>query len=100
MLSRWWKRLTAFGRTARAGPLQVLDGRGQAFTIGLKNRETFAWIGEFSSGLVSDVDFDLDKQLPGLLKNASQVNKELRLFFLGCGADDPRTRASLVWLIF
>ena len=65
-------------------------GGGQAFTIGLKNRETFAWVGEFSSGLVSDVDFDLDKHLPGLLKNASQVNKELRLFFLGCGADDPR----------
>ena len=65
-------------------------GGGQAFTIGLKNLDSFAWVGEFSSGLVSTVDFDIDKHLPGFLKNASHINEKLRFFFLGCGTDDPR----------
>jgi enterochelin esterase family protein len=40
-------------------------GGGQAFTIGLRNLDAFAWVGEFSSGLVSDADFDLETHLPG-----------------------------------
>ena len=32
-------------------------GGGQAFTIGLKHMDLFAWVGEFSSGLVSDTEF-------------------------------------------
>jgi enterochelin esterase family protein len=34
-------------------------GGGQAFTIGLKHLDLFAWVGEFSSGLVSDTEFRL-----------------------------------------
>jgi len=61
-------------------------GGGQAFTIGLKHPELFAWVGEFSSGLVSDKDFRADKYLPGVYDNASK----LRLLYLSCGTEDPR----------
>ena len=65
-------------------------GGGQAFTIGLKHLDLFAWVGEFSSGLVSDTDFHLDKYLPGFLDDPAAVNKKLRLFYLSCGTLDPR----------
>ena len=42
-------------------------GAGQAFTIGLNNLDTFAWIGEFSSGMLSRTpevqEFDPEKSL-------------------------------------
>ncbi len=44
-------------------------GGGQAFTTGLKNLDKFAWVGEFSSGFVSDADFQLANHLPGFLEN-------------------------------
>jgi enterochelin esterase family protein len=70
-------------------------GGGQAFTIGLKNLETFAWVGQFSSGLVSDAEFNLEKHLPGFLSDASGVNQKLKFFFLGCGTEDPRYQGQL-----
>ena len=57
-------------------------GGGQAFTVGLKHLDTFAWVGQFSSGLVSDADFDLDKHLPGFLRDPASVNRRLKLLFL------------------
>lgn len=65
-------------------------GGGQAFTIGLKHLDLFAWVGEFSSGLVSDREFHLDKYLPGFLDHPDGVNKKLKLLFLSCGTEDPR----------
>jgi enterochelin esterase-like enzyme len=65
-------------------------GGGQAFTIGLQNLDRFAWVGEFSSGLVSDADFKIEKYQPGLTENIPSVNKKLRLLFLSCGSEDPR----------
>jgi enterochelin esterase-like enzyme len=65
-------------------------GGGQAFTIGLKHLDLFAWVGEFSSGLVSDTDFRLDKYLPGFLDHPGDINRKLKLLFLSCGAEDPR----------
>jgi enterochelin esterase-like enzyme len=65
-------------------------GGGQAFTIGLQHLDQFAWVGEFSSGLVSDADFRIEKYLPGLIENVPSVNKRLRLLFLSCGSEDPR----------
>jgi len=52
-------------------------GGGQAFTIGLKHLDQFAWVGEFSSGLVSDTDFRLDQHLPGFLDRPDDVNRKL-----------------------
>ena len=65
-------------------------GGGQAFTIGLKHLETFAWVGEFSSGLLSDTDFNLAKHLPGFLDDPARANQQLNLLFLSCGTEDPR----------
>ena len=45
-------------------------GGGQAFTIGLDHLDQFAWVGEFSSGLLSDADFRIEKYMPGLVENA------------------------------
>ncbi len=65
-------------------------GGGQAFTIGLKHLDLFAWVGEFSSGLVSDTDFNLGKYLPGFLDHPDDANRKLKLLFLSCGTQDPR----------
>ena len=65
-------------------------GGGQAFTMGLKHLDLFAWVGEFSSGLVSDTEFKLDKHLPGFLEHPDEVNRKLKLLFLSCGTEDPR----------
>jgi hypothetical protein len=43
------------------------------------------WVGEFSSGIVSDTEFHLDKYLPGFLDHPDDV-----LLFLSCGTEDPR----------
>ncbi len=70
-------------------------GGGQAFTIGLKNLDTFAWVAEFSSGLVSGADFDLHTYMPGLLEKPDDVNSRLRLLYLSCGTEDPRYAGQL-----
>ncbi len=65
-------------------------GGGQAFTMGLKHMDLFAWVGEFSSGLVSDAEFNLENYLPGFLDHPDEVNRKLKLLFLSCGTEDPR----------
>lgn len=65
-------------------------GGGQAFTIGLKHLDRFAWIGEFSSGLIGDADFRLERDFPDVVANSAEVNRKLRLLFLSCGTEDPR----------
>ena len=68
-------------------------GGGQSFTLGLRNLDKFAWVGEFSSGAFGLEGFDLEKQVPGFLRNPATVNRELKLLFLGCGTEDPRYEA-------
>jgi enterochelin esterase family protein len=68
-------------------------GGGQSFTLGLRNPDKFAWVGEFSSGAFTAKGFDLEKQVPGFLDNPASVNRELKLLFLGCGTEDPRYEA-------
>jgi enterochelin esterase family protein len=63
-------------------------GGGQSLVIGLRHPELFSWIGEFSSGLLSDKDFNMDTQWPGIM-NAS-LNNRVKLLWIGCGTDDPR----------
>jgi enterochelin esterase-like enzyme len=69
-------------------------GGGQAFVIGLNHPDTFAWVGEFSSGLLSDVNFKLDQQVPGA-REVSSLNQRLRLLWLACGTSDPRYNGHL-----
>lgn len=77
------------GRDSRAIAGLSMGG-GQAFTMGLKHLDQFAWIGEFSSGLLSDVDFRIETYLPEFASDAQRVNSQLRLLFLSCGTEDPR----------
>ena len=65
-------------------------GGGQACTIGLKHPNVFAWVGKFSSGLVGDKGFRLEKHLPGFVDHPDDVNRKLKLLFLSCGTEDPR----------
>ena len=80
---------TLAGRENRA-IVGLSMGGGQSFTIGLKNMDRFAYVGEFSSGLISDVTFDITKHLPGFIENPSVANSKLKLLYLSCGTDDPR----------
>lgn len=65
-------------------------GGGQAYIIGLRHQDKFAWVGEFSAGLLSDATFDINERAPGALNNPKMVNEKLKLLFIGCGTDDPR----------
>jgi enterochelin esterase family protein len=85
---------TAPGRDSRA-IVGLSMGGGQAFTIGLKNLDQFAWVGEFSSGLISAADFQLSKHIPGLLEDSAATNRRLKLLYLACGTDDPRINGQL-----
>ena len=70
-------------------------GGGQAFVMGLRNLDKFAWVGEFSAGLLSDKDFNVDTLLPGIV-TADNLNHKLKLFWIGVGKDDPRYPGHLV----
>lgn len=74
-------------------------GGGQAFIVGLGNKDTFASIGAFSTGLFGGIrppgggaaaTFDAEEHVPGLLANASAFNESLDLFYLSVGEQDPR----------
>lgn len=65
-------------------------GGGQSFVIGLRNLEKFSWIGEFSSGLLSAVEFAPEKYIPGFNSKAQEINDAVKLLWIACGTEDPR----------
>lgn len=65
-------------------------GGGQSYIIGLKNLDKFSYIGEFSSGLLSDAKFDINERVPGIFAKPELVNNNLNLLWIACGKDDPR----------
>ena len=69
-------------------------GGGQSFYIGLRSPEVFANVGVFSTGMFGGIQgaskFDLEKEVPGILSNTSGFNKNLDVFFISCGEQDPR----------
>ncbi|MES2455644.1 MAG: alpha/beta hydrolase-fold protein [Bacteroidota bacterium] len=65
-------------------------GGGQAYLMGLKHQDLFSYVGEFSSGLLSDAKFDVNERLPGVFDHPEPVNKNLKLLWIACGKDDPR----------
>ena len=60
-------------------------GGYQAMAIGLNNLPMFAYVGGFSSALVGP---SFDTVVQPFLANPEQANKQLKLFWLGVGADD------------
>jgi enterochelin esterase family protein len=92
LVDKNYRTLTGRDNRAIAG---LSMGGGQAFTIGLQHLDRFAWVGEFSSGVLSDADFRIEKYMPGLIENAADLNQRLRLLFLSCGSEDPRYQGQL-----
>ena len=87
--SRYRTRRDAEGR-AIAG---LSMGGGQAYVIGMRNPEKFAWIANFCAGLTSDASFSHEKY--GIaLGNPSEFNASNRLLWLSCGMQDPRYEGS------
>ena len=77
-------------------------GGGQAFFVGLGNKDKFASIGVFSTGLFGGIGggrggaggvggpFNAEEQMPGLLTNAKSFNNSLKMFYISVGEQDPR----------
>ena len=68
-------------------------GGGQSFYIGLKNPELFDWLGVFSSGIfggIPGVNFEPEKEIPGILTNSAYYNNNFKLFYMSVGEQDPR----------
>jgi enterochelin esterase family protein len=61
----------------------------------LNKLETFAWVGEFSSGIFGGTAGyaayeSMDKVAPGFYKDPAATNKKLKLLFFSVGTEDPR----------
>jgi len=69
-------------------------GGGQSFYIGLRDPEVFANVGVFSTGMFGGIrgasNFDLEKEVPGMLTDTKTFNSQFDVFFLSCGEQDPR----------
>ena len=69
-------------------------GGGQSFYIGLRDPEIFANVGVFSTGMFGGIsgasNFDLETEIPGMMTDTANFNKQFDVFFLSCGEQDPR----------
>ena len=69
-------------------------GGGQSFYIGLRSPEVFANVGVFSTGMFGGIrgasNFDLEKEVPGMLTDVKTFNRQFDVFFVSCGEQDPR----------
>ena len=69
-------------------------GGGQSFYIGLRSPEVFANVGVFSTGMFGGIqgasNFDLEKEVPGMLTDTKTFNEQFDVFFVSCGEQDPR----------
>ena len=69
-------------------------GGGQSFYIGLRDPEVFANVGVFSTGMFGGIqgasNFDLEKEVPGILTDTKTFDKQFDVFFMSCGEQDPR----------
>ncbi len=74
-------------------------GGGTSFTVGMNNLSTFATVAEFSSGMFGgsgaagpdpSVAVSPDSIVPGILQNGAEMSRQLKLFYMSCGLDDPR----------
>jgi enterochelin esterase-like enzyme len=82
-------------------------GGGQAFFVGLGNKDKFASVGVFSTGLFGGIGggrggqgggaaaaFNAEEQMPGLLTKAKAFNDSLKVFYISVGEQDPRLEAT------
>lgn len=67
-------------------------GGGISFRLGIRNTDTFGWVGVFSTSLFKGSDgkiFDAEKQAPGILSDSDKYNKRLKLLYISSGEQDP-----------
>ncbi len=74
-------------------------GGGQAFVMGLNNLDVFDWVGQFSSGLLASLEFDINDRIPGFADKINEIN-ELSLLYIACGENDSRYEGHLDLLDF
>lgn len=70
-------------------------GGGQSFVIGLRHPDLFCAVGDFSAGILSDLPFDYDRYLPGVMQDPDRINREIDLLWLSCGTKDSRYQGHL-----
>lgn len=73
-------------------------GGGQAFVIGLRNMDKFSYIGQFSSGLLSDEKLKLADYIPDWERKKREINEEVKILWTSCGTKDPRYQGHLIFL--
>jgi enterochelin esterase family protein len=73
-------------------------GGGQAFYTGLRNTDTFANVGVFSTGLFGGIRqvtaFNPESVIPGILTNPEAFNNKLKTFYISVGEEDQRIEAT------
>lgn len=70
-------------------------GGGQSFVIGLRNLDTFDYVGDFSAGILSDGKFDYTKYGISAISEPEKINNGLRLLWISCGTKDTRWQGHL-----
>lgn len=70
-------------------------GGGQSFVIGMRNTDKFAWVGDFSAGILSETPFDYQKYNISAINNPDMVNSRLKLLWISCGTLDTRYQGHL-----
>ena len=69
-------------------------GGGLSFYIGLCDPDVFANLGVFSTGMFGGIrgasNFDLEREVPGMLTDTKTFNQQFDVFFNSCGEQDPR----------
>lgn len=73
-------------------------GGGQAYVLGLRNLDAFAYIGQFSAGIIGDGKFSHAAYTPGVMDRPATVNNQLRLLWISCGTKDPRYEGHLAFV--
>ncbi|WP_204524811.1 alpha/beta hydrolase-fold protein [Confluentibacter citreus] len=73
-------------------------GGGQAFFTGLRNTDTFDYVGVFSTGLFGGIreqaSFDAESVIPGILTTPQKFNDNLKVFYISVGEQDNRIEAT------
>lgn len=63
---------------------------GQVYVIGLRNLNLFSYIDQFSTGILSDGNFDYDKYGISVIHTLYKINQELKTLWISCETLDSR----------
>lgn len=75
------------GRREKRALAGLSMGGGQTLYTGLRNLDRFAWLGVFSMGVRGEAGA-FEKEHAAVFSKPAETNRQLRLFWIGCGKDD------------